>query len=96
MEAGLESQGALKVAWQQLVATDRHVWERKGVSADGGGDVRRGMEVMGEQNAKMLRGEKAVDIIFAGSQKRKAQSVAEVSLVFDKTFQMTLLPNNYY
>ena len=28
--------------------------------------------VMGEQNAKMLRGEKATDIIFAGSEKRKA------------------------
>ena len=26
--------------------------------------------VMGEQNAKMLRGEKSTDIIFSGSQKR--------------------------
>lgn len=40
---------------------------------------------MGEQNAKNLRGEKATDIIFAGSERRKALGLAEVSLVFDNT-----------
>ncbi|MEZ4744193.1 MAG: chromosome segregation protein SMC [Bdellovibrionota bacterium] len=41
--------------------------------------------VMGEQNAKMLRGEKATDIIFAGSEKRKPLGMAEVTLVFDNS-----------
>ena len=41
--------------------------------------------VMGEQNAKLLRGERATDIIFAGSQKRQSVAMAEVSLTFDNT-----------
>jgi chromosome segregation protein len=41
--------------------------------------------VMGEQNAKNLRGDKATDIIFAGSERRKPLSMAEVSLVFDNS-----------
>ena len=41
--------------------------------------------VMGEQNAKMLRGEKATDIVFNGAQKRKALGMAEVTLVFDNS-----------
>ncbi|MEI8025233.1 MAG: chromosome segregation protein SMC [Pseudomonadota bacterium] len=39
--------------------------------------------VMGEQNAKMLRGDKATDIIFNGSEKRKPHGMAEVTLIFD-------------
>jgi chromosome segregation protein len=38
---------------------------------------------MGEQNAKMLRGDKATDIIFNGSEKRKPHGMAEVTLIFD-------------
>lgn len=41
--------------------------------------------VMGEQNAKLLRGERVTDVIFAGSQKRQAVAMAEVSLTFDNT-----------
>ncbi len=41
--------------------------------------------VMGEQNTKLLRGEKATDIIFAGSQKRKSLGMAEVTLTFDNS-----------
>lgn len=39
--------------------------------------------VLGEQSAKSLRGAKMEDIIFAGSDSRKAVNVAEVSLVLD-------------
>ncbi len=39
--------------------------------------------VLGEQSVKSLRGASMSDIIFAGSQDRKAQNVAEVTLVFD-------------
>lgn len=41
--------------------------------------------VLGEQSVKSLRGSNMSDVIFAGSQDRKAQSVAEVTLVFDNT-----------
>lgn len=51
--------------------------------------------VMGEQNAKMLRGEKATDIIFAGSEKRKPLGMAEVTLVFDNSEGSTICPPEY-
>jgi chromosome segregation protein len=38
--------------------------------------------VMGEQTAKSLRADEPTDIIFAGSQNRKPQSMAEVTLTF--------------
>lgn len=51
--------------------------------------------VMGEQNAKNLRGEKATDIIFAGSERRKALGMAEVSLVFDNSEESAFCPPEY-
>ncbi|MDO5440272.1 MAG: AAA family ATPase [Erysipelotrichaceae bacterium] len=41
--------------------------------------------VLGEQSAKSLRGDKMTDVIFAGSESRKAVAMAEVTLVFDNT-----------
>ena len=41
--------------------------------------------VMGEQNTRLLRGEQATDVIFAGAAKRKALGMAEVSLIFDNS-----------
>ncbi|MCI8479076.1 MAG: AAA family ATPase, partial [Oscillospiraceae bacterium] len=41
--------------------------------------------VMGEQSTKALRGGKMEDIIFGGTQTRKQQGFAEVSLVLDNT-----------
>ena len=41
--------------------------------------------VLGEQSVKSLRGEKMTDVIFSGSEKRKAQNLAEVTLVFDNS-----------
>lgn len=41
--------------------------------------------VLGEQSIKSLRGSNMSDVIFAGSQDRKAQNLAEVTLVFDNT-----------
>ena len=41
--------------------------------------------VLGEQSIKSLRGEKMTDIIFAGSDSRKAVNMAEVTLVFDNS-----------
>ena len=41
--------------------------------------------VLGEQSVKSLRGKSMSDIIFAGSEDRKAQNLAEVTLVFDNS-----------
>uniref|UniRef100_A0A7C9JN33 Chromosome partition protein Smc n=1 Tax=Muribaculaceae bacterium Z82 TaxID=2304548 RepID=A0A7C9JN33_9BACT len=41
--------------------------------------------VLGERNAKNLRGQAMEDVIFAGSSSRKSVSVAEVELVLDNT-----------
>ena len=41
--------------------------------------------VLGEQSIKSLRGAKAEDIIFAGTQNRRALGYAEASLVFDNS-----------
>ena len=45
--------------------------------------------VLGEQSAKVLRGHNMEDVIFNGSDKRKATGMAEVSLVFDNTGSLT-------
>jgi len=41
--------------------------------------------VLGEQSVKSLRGKSMSDVIFAGSEDRKPQNVAEVTLVFDNS-----------
>ena len=43
--------------------------------------------VSGESNVRNLRGQKAEDIIFSGTEKRKPMSAAEVTLVFDNSDQ---------
>lgn len=40
---------------------------------------------LGEQSIKSLRGDKMIDVIFNGSDQRKAVNLAEVTLVFDNT-----------
>lgn len=41
--------------------------------------------VMGETSAKSLRGEKMADVIFAGTDQRKAVNIAEVTIVLDNS-----------
>ncbi|ABR48901.1 chromosome segregation protein SMC [Alkaliphilus metalliredigens QYMF] len=50
--------------------------------------------VLGEQSAKSLRGSKMEDIIFAGTAKRKALGMAEVSLTLDNSTKMFPLDYN--
>ncbi|MCC3357502.1 chromosome segregation protein SMC [Bacillus sp. REN16] len=50
--------------------------------------------VLGEQSAKSLRGSKMEDIIFAGSDSRKALNVAEVTLTLDN--EDHFLPIDYH
>ena len=49
--------------------------------------------VLGEQKTSMLRSEKMENIIFNGTKKRKASSLAEVTLVFENT--KNILPTEY-
>ena len=49
--------------------------------------------VLGEQSAKSLRGAKMEDVIFAGSDKRKAVGMAEVSLTLDNS--TLVFPSDY-
>jgi chromosome segregation protein len=51
--------------------------------------------VMGEQNAKNLRGKVATDIIFSGSANRKTMAMAEVTLVFDNNDESAFCPPEY-
>ena len=44
--------------------------------------------VLGEQSVKSLRGSNMADVIFAGSQGRRAQNLAEVTLIFDNSDRM--------
>ena len=44
--------------------------------------------VLGEQSVKSLRGSNMTDVIFAGSQDRRAQNLAEVTLIFDNSDRM--------
>ncbi|MFU1814795.1 AAA family ATPase, partial [Enterococcus faecium] len=41
--------------------------------------------VLGEQSAKNLRGGKMPDVIFAGSDTRRALNIAEVTIVLDNS-----------
>ncbi len=44
--------------------------------------------VLGEQSAKTLRGSNMQDVIFSGTQERRALSYCEVTLIFDNTNRM--------
>ena len=50
--------------------------------------------VLGEQKSKELRSDKMSNVIFAGTKKRKAGGMAEVSLTFENT--RNLLPTEYH
>ena len=49
--------------------------------------------VLGEQSARALRGTKMEDVIFNGTEKRRPQSMCEVTLTFDNSDH--LLPTDY-
>ena len=49
--------------------------------------------VLGESNVRNLRGQKAEDIIFSGTEKRKPMSAAEVTLVSVSYTHLTLPTN---
>lgn len=79
-----------------LVLDKRHITGIVGPNGSGKSNIIDAVRwVMGEQNAKMLRGEKATDIIFSGSERRKPLGMAEVSLVFDNEEASHFCPPEY-
>jgi chromosome segregation protein len=48
--------------------------------------------VLGEQSARSLRGQKMEDIIFSGTDRKKPQGLAEVTIVFDNSSALLPLP----
>lgn len=63
---------------------DQGVTAVVGPNGSGKSNISDGIRwVLGEQSARSLRGAKMEDVIFAGSDTRKAVNVAEVSLILD-------------
>ncbi|MDW7672307.1 MAG: chromosome segregation protein SMC [Bacillota bacterium] len=48
--------------------------------------------VLGEQSARSLRGQKMEDIIFSGTDRKKPQGLAEVTIVFDNNSALLPIP----
>ena len=48
--------------------------------------------VLGEQNARALRGARMEDVIFSGTQQRRAQAYCEVTLTFDNADGLLHVP----
>ena len=82
----IEMQGFKSFADKIVINFDNQVTGIVGPNGCGKSNISDAIRwVLGEQSIKSLRGEKMTDVIFAGSQGRKAVSMAEVTLVFDNS-----------
>ena len=82
----IEMQGFKSFADRTIINFDDSVTGIVGPNGCGKSNITDAIRwVLGEQSVKSLRGEKMTDIIFAGSESRKAQGMAEVTLVFDNS-----------
>lgn len=82
----IEMQGFKSFADRTIINFDNSVTGVVGPNGCGKSNISDAIRwVLGEQSIKSLRGEKMTDIIFAGSETRKAVNMAEVTLVFDNT-----------
>ena len=80
----LEAYGFKSFADKIEVDFDRGITAIVGPNGSGKSNISDAIKwVLGEQNVRNIRGVKAEDIIFAGSESRRAMGVAEVSLYFD-------------
>lgn len=80
----LEAYGFKSFADKIDVEFDKGITAIVGPNGSGKSNISDAIKwVLGEQNVRNLRGVKAEDIIFTGSESRRAMGVAEVSLYFD-------------
>ncbi|MDY6062522.1 MAG: AAA family ATPase [Erysipelotrichaceae bacterium] len=82
----IEMQGFKSFADRIVINFDNNITGVVGPNGCGKSNISDAIRwVLGEQSVKSLRGEKMSDIIFSGSANRRAQSMAEVTLVFDNS-----------
>ncbi len=82
----LEAYGFKSFADKIEVDFDRGITAIVGPNGSGKSNISDAIKwVLGEQNIRNIRGVKAEDIIFAGSESRRPMGVAEVSLYFDNS-----------
>ena len=80
----LEAYGFKSFADKIEVEFDKGITAIVGPNGSGKSNISDAIKwVLGEQNVRNLRGVKAEDIIFTGSETRRQMGVAEVSLYFD-------------
>ena len=80
----IEMQGFKSFADRVVINFDSSVTGVVGPNGCGKSNISDAIRgVLGEQSVKSLRGEKMTDVIFSGSENRKAQNMAEVTLVFN-------------
>ena len=80
----LEAYGFKSFADKIEVDFDKGITAIVGPNGSGKSNISDAIKwVLGEQNVRNIRGVKAEDIIFAGSESRRPMGVAEVSLYFD-------------
>ncbi len=82
----MELQGFKSFADKTTLTFDRGITAIVGPNGSGKSNISDAVRwVMGEQNVRQLRGQKAEDVIFAGTEKRRPRGAAEVSLYFDNS-----------
>ncbi|HEY0221995.1 MAG TPA: chromosome segregation protein SMC [Lactovum miscens] len=82
----LEIHGFKSFADRTKIDFDHGITAIVGPNGSGKSNITEALRwALGEQSAKSLRGAKMPDVIFAGTEKRKAQNFAEVTAHFDNT-----------
>lgn len=82
----IELQGFKSFADKVIITFDSNVIGIVGPNGCGKSNINDAIRwVLGEQSVKSLRGSNMSDVIFSGSQYRKAVNTAEVTLVFDNS-----------
>ena len=82
----LEIQGFKSFPEKTVIAFDEGVTAIIGPNGSGKSNVTDAIRwVLGEQSIKTLRGARMEDVIFTGTQSRRAMSFAEVTMVIDNT-----------
>ena len=82
----MELRGFKSFADKTVLTFDKGVTAIVGPNGSGKSNISDAVRwVMGEQNVRQLRGQRAEDIIFSGTAARRPQGAAEVSLFFDNS-----------
>lgn len=82
----IELQGFKSFAEKTIIQFDQEVIGIVGPNGCGKSNINDAIRwALGEQSIKSLRGDKMIDVIFNGSDTKKAVNMAEVTLVFDNS-----------